>query len=166
MELVTHRNPGLKEKLIDFDLESDIDIKKISEDMVQTMSMNNGLGLATCQVGLPYRMFVMRVSYEVPHIICINPEVIECSDEQVLGEEGCLSFPKLYLNINRPMQIKVKYFDENRVLQTGIYNSVNSRCFLHELDHLDGITFDTKVSKLALNIAKRKRVKLLKRKGK
>ena len=76
-----------------------------------------------------------------------------------MGDEGCLSFPDLWLKVKRPVNVKVKYHDIDGVLVEKEFTGMSSRVFQHELDHLNGITFDTKVGELSLQMAKDKRKK-------
>jgi peptide deformylase len=132
--------------------------KLLEISMHSIMQESHGVGLAAPQLGLLYRVFVMGDTER--SWTCVNPEILEKSTEEELDIEGCLSFPNLHLKIKRPVSIKVKYFDftgkETIETLTGLW----ARCFLHELDHLNGVVFTTKVSKLVLDMAKRKRNKI------
>ena len=132
-------------------------IELFSSLMLKIMEENNGVGLAAPQIGFSYRIFVMGKDGE--YWVCINPEILEKGVEEVIDTEGCLSFPALFLKVKRTEKIKVKYLnikgEEKIETLTGLW----SRCFQHELDHLDGIVFTEKVSRLSLDIAKRKRKK-------
>lgn len=134
----------------------------VVKQMFDTMIANDGMGLAMPQIGINKQLFVMWDSSKNQQYVCINPQVIELDQEHVVISEGCLSFPGLSLPIKRPKSICVEYFDLSARLQTHKLDGIMARCFLHELDHLNGITFDTKVSKLRLNMAEKKLLKRIK----
>lgn len=106
--------------------------------MVKLMKKEHGIGLAANQVGVTKRVFVMR--YQGNDIACWNPQILEHSNDQTEFDEGCLSYPGQSCKITRPAEIDVLYYNcvgkEFRAHMTGI----ESRCFQHELDHLNGIT--------------------------
>lgn len=133
--------------------EPPIDPVELSENLVKTMQVHGAFGLAANQVGLPYRVFVLdKLPGGDKPIVCFNPEIVQASDKQIKGEEGCLSFPDLFLNVKRAVFVVVRYQDATgEVIQTQ-FNNMHARGFLHELDHLNGITFDTRVSKLGLTL--------------
>ena len=89
-------------------------------------------------------------------IACINPEIITIEGEEK-GLEGCLSFPELWLNVKRPSNVNVKYQSVNGEVIEQSFTGLKSRVFQHELDHLDGVCFDTRVGPVALDLAKEKR---------
>ena len=115
------------------------------------MEEKNGLGLSAPQVGIPFSMFVMRGP-----IACFNPTIVTVSNELIELEEGCLSYEKLVLKINRARHIRVRYQDVKGNTQTNTYANLSARVFQHEYDHLNGIVFTEKVSKLKLDMATRK----------
>ncbi len=133
--------------------------KKIGYQLLDFMYSNDGIGLSANQIGLNYRMFVM--GDKDGQYICWNPQVLEYSDNLVEKMEGCLSFPNLFLKIKRSEQIKVRYLNEYGLPITRNLSDIWSHCFQHELDHLDGILFTHKISKLKLDIALKKRHKLI-----
>jgi peptide deformylase len=139
-------------------------IKELAARLHSTRRASHAVGLAANQVGIKARMFVMADS--TLEFTCINPEIIEASEDVVDYEEGCLSFPYLHLKIKRPATVKVKYLDEDLQEKEQEFKGVLARCFQHELDHLNGVVFTEKVSKLVKimaekKIAKKKRFKKL-----
>lgn len=124
-----------------------------------TMKAYGGIGLAANQCNIPVRCFVIQSNDKV--IACFNPKVIECSSFIGKMSEGCLSFPGMNLTIERPLSIKVQYQDEKGVLMQGDFSGLTARCFLHELDHLNGIKFTKHVGKTTLMMAKKKQEKLI-----
>lgn len=157
-KLVDENDPILHQKTTTMDLNNiSFDIEEFSSNMIEFMIQTNGIGLASPQVGYSYRMFVMKIKNE--EFVCINPSIITQSDNEEIAPEGCLSYPDLILKVRRPFQIEVQYTDQYKNIQTRIMEGLMARCFMHELQHLDGITFDTQVSKLSLSMAKDKRSK-------
>ncbi len=117
------------------------EIKNISDEMIVTMLVNKGIGLAANQVGVDIRMFVMGdVNYGFWTII--NPQLLNSSIEVSELEEGCLSFPQQKYLVIRPKVIDVLYYDINGKETKTQFTGIWARCFLHELDHLNGLTFD------------------------
>lgn len=150
----------------EFKKEEDIDVKEFVNNMFETMSHYGGIGLSANQVGKPYRMFIMGAHPDIHNNkkwVCINPEIVEASKQTIHMQEGCLTFPFLFLNIERPSAVKVKYLDENLEEQEEDMIGIVSRCFQHELDHMNGIVFTEKVSKFKLDFALKKRDKEIKK---
>lgn len=126
-----------------------------------TMKMYAGLGLSANQCGVAERMFV--IGTEEFQMVCINPKVIDESDEWEKGKEGCLSFPALFLNIERPKWIEIEYTDEEGTVSRARLDGLSARCYLHELDHLNGIRYTEYAKPLALKMARQKATKLVKK---
>jgi peptide deformylase len=161
LELVKDNDPVLKENTVEwvFDHPQSIaDAQFIEEAMIKTMEANNGIGLAANQVGLTRRVFVMRPSNAEPFGL-FNPKIISVSEETQTGQEGCLSFPDLWLEVARPNQVTAEYIDKDGKERTIQLMGLDARVFLHELDHLNGVCFTNKVSPLKLALAKKKQLK-------
>jgi len=128
-------------------------LRRLCAEMFETLKINKGLGLAAPQIGKSLSFFI--VEFNDKRLIFINPEIIKKEGEEIF-EEGCLSFPGLFLKIKRPKRIEVKYQDldgqERKIKADGIL----ARVIQHELDHLDGILFIDKLSWL-------KRISLIKK---
>jgi peptide deformylase len=158
MKLITSPNVVLKTKAVEWDFNTDPSPAALEVDMVKLMIDANGIGLAANQVGILKRVFAIRLTNQVPFCM-FNPKVVSISETNQNGEEGCLSFPDLWLDIVRPQTIEAEYFDrqgkECKITLTGI----DARCFLHELDHLDGVCFTDKISQLKLAMAIKKQRK-------
>ena len=157
MELIKAPNEFLEKQVKPFDFEK-MDAGQISNDMVETMLKYKGIGLASNQVGIDAQIFVMG---EEKPITVINPIITEVGPERVEMEEGCLSFPGLYMKVKRPAVVSVQYLDTKQKECIIKLEGFHARVFLHEYDHLQGITFDQRVSKLRLEMAKKKQEKLL-----
>ena len=106
----------------------------------------NGVGLSANQIGIEERVFVMISDMETQETItCFNPKIIKESKELVIMEEGCLSYPELFLDISRPSNIIVKYEDEGKNIIKIKLNGFIARVFQHEYDHMEGIDFTERV---------------------
>jgi len=163
MELIKSPDPWLQTKVKPFFF-SEIDAKIISGEMCQIMMAKNGLGLSANQVGLDAQIFVMR-PLEHPEITkpfaVINPVILEVSEDTILAKEGCLSHIGLVLNIRRPKSLVAKFLDIDEKECILEFTGIDARCFAHEYDHLQGIEFTDRVSKLKLDMAKKKQRKLI-----
>lgn len=156
--LVHIESPILYKKLEEFNFENPpVNPNEFASALVETCRKNNGLGLSANQCGFPYRVFVMGAGEE--YIACFNPKVISTEGETHM-EEGCLSFPLLTLKITRPKKIVVEYQDFTGEKRTSTFEGLTARCFLHELDHMDGIVYTNRVKPLALQFGLKKMNKL------
>jgi len=159
LELVKNDNPFLKQKVELFDFGDPlIDPTELSVNLYETLMSSNYIGLAAPQVGLPYRAFALRAQ---PGIVCFNPRIVDVSEEIVMLDEVCLSFPALTLPIKRPKKIKVRYAEPNGIIKTATFDGMTARYFLHELDHLDGVMYTEKANKFHLDRALRKQTQTL-----
>lgn len=164
MRLIESPDPWLQKAVDPFDFKKH-DAKSIGQEMIQIMEDNDGLGLSANQVGFNGQIFVQRpmlLENKTPLII-INPIIIEVDSNYESMPEGCLSHPMLVLNVNRPKRIIAKYVDTEQKECIIELVDIDARCFLHEFDHLHGIEFTDRVSKLKLDRAKAKRQKVRKR---
>ena len=146
--------------------EFDENLKKLVEDMFETMYSARGVGLAAPQVGVSNRLFVMDCSGgENPErkIAIINPEIIHVEGEQY-GDEGCLSFPGLYQKVKREVRTIVRAQDIKGNFFEFDGSDLEARCILHETDHCDGIIFLDRMSPLKRGLSKRK-IKKMKESG-
>lgn len=160
--IIDGKDPFLNTICEDFNFSNPkFDPELISTQMFNLMIKSNGLGLAAPQIGISNNLFIL--GNKDKHFICFNPKIISQDGNLVKDKEGCLSFPLLFLNITRYENIHVSFTNEYGLAQNEIFNGIWSRCFQHELDHLNGIIFTNYVSRLSLDQAKRKRKKLKKR---
>jgi peptide deformylase len=163
LKLIGETDPILRKRCVEWDFKSSADITILVRALLRLKREYGGIGLAANQIGVPYRCFVMGNESD-KHWVCINPEIISRSGKIEKEPEGCLSFPNLVLDIERSSVILVRYSTETGETVEEELTGIWAKCFQHELDHLDGICFDTRVSKLALGMALRKRAKAEKRK--
>lgn len=127
---------------------------ELVNNLIETMIENKGLGLSANQCGLPYRCFVLFS--EKPFGV-FNPTLVERTTEQVLLDEGCMSFKNLFVKIKRPKSIKVRYQKFDGEIVTETYTGMTARTFLHELDHLNGIDYTRRANRIHLERAVRQR---------
>lgn len=118
---------------------------------------HDGLGLAAPQLGLPYNFFVIRSD---PIQGFFNAKIVDTSEEQVLLEEGCLSYPGLVLKVKRPKVVRIRYSDPNGEVKTSKFQDMTARIIQHEIDHVEGVVFTDRVSRLSLEMAIKKANKL------
>ena len=140
-----------------------IDANSLVREMMSLMIINGGIGLAAPQVGIDASVFV--IGNESNSMACFNPRVLSVSTERAQGQEGCLSFPGLYLNIMRPTNIEVEYEDVKGETQRKQLQGFMARVFLHELDHLYGVCFVERAAKLSVKLAQQRIKKNLKKQG-
>jgi peptide deformylase len=126
-----------------------------------TMKLYSGIGLSANQCAIRERVFV--IGTDQFQMACINPKVLEVSEELVKDNEGCLSFPAFYLKIPRPNWIQVEYTNENGETTQTRLDGLTARCYLHELDHLNGVKFTNYAGSVAMAQAKRKQEKMIKK---
>lgn len=138
MEILKEDDKLLRKKAKRVDRIDDT-IRNLSVSMINTMLAANGLGISGNQVGVLKRIIVVLVN-EQPKVM-INPEIISISEETCVENEGCLSFPEKFYDIERPSSIKVKYRSMSGHPMIESYSGIIARCILHEIDHLDGIVF-------------------------
>lgn len=138
------------------------DATLLEKSMIETMFAHDGIGLAATQIGLPYRVFVMGHKNDPGTAQAFfNPMVMATVDEVEELEEGCLSFPGIFANIKRPKKILARWQNSKGEWQQSEFDGYNCKCFLHELDHLEGIVFQDRISTLkwALSVKKSKKRK-------
>ena len=120
----------------------DLDRSKLSYTLNENMFHYKGVGLSANQIGIEERAFVMMVDDEtLETITCFNPKIIKYYKDEIIFEEGCLSYPDLFIKISRPSTIVVKYEDEGKKLHKVKYTELVSRIFHQEYDHMEGIDF-------------------------
>ncbi|HSC18538.1 MAG TPA: peptide deformylase [Rhizomicrobium sp.] len=137
----------------------DEELKKLIDDMLETMYAEEGIGLAAIQVGAPKRLLVMDLAQKEgrrePQAF-INPRILWASDETMVVQEGCLSVPDIWEDVERPARITAEFLDRDGVLKTVEADGLFSTCLQHEMDHLNGVLFIDHLSKLKRSMALRK----------
>ena len=148
--ILTEPDPFLRQKSTKVDRVDD-DTRSLMNDMLETMYNAPGIGLAAIQIGIPKRVIVMDLSRDDEKknpLYFVNPEIITNSNINIAYEEGCLSVPGQYAEINRPDKCKVKFIDYNGKEQILEAEGLLATCIQHEIDHLEGILFIDYLSKL------------------
>jgi peptide deformylase len=144
----------------------DAGVRKLIDDMFETMYDAPGIGLAAIQVGVPQRVITMDLSKkegpQEPRVF-INPEILWTSEETALYEEGCLSIPEYYEEVERPAQVRVKYLDRDGKAQEVEATGLLATCLQHEIDHLNGVLFIDHISRLKRERVSKKFAKAAKR---
>lgn len=157
-QLVKEAAKVLRTPPLEFDFENPThDPKEVEKDLAEAMEKFGGLGLSANQVGVDVRMFVMRTQDGIQGFF--NPELTRVSQETDLLKEGCLSFPDIYLMIKRSKVVEMKYFDADGKEHITSLDGLGARCVQHEIDHLNGIVFLQRASKLKLERALKSRPK-------
>lgn len=158
LQIIKFPNSILRERMPEFDFSNPVyDPVELEKQMLTIMYENNGIGLAANQVGIRARMFVMghKDSPELSQGF-YNPEIIANTNEILDLEEGCLSFPGTYVKVKRPKAIKARWQNPQGEWQEGEFQGYECKCFLHEFDHLEGITYQDRVSILKWALAIKK----------
>lgn len=164
-DLVIHPNPILRKKaetVVDFDKQ----LHQLLDDLAESMYFHNGVGLAAPQIAVSQRVTVIDVERkdDKPKLIeLVNPTIVELSDQIVEGDEGCLSFPGESEQVNRPQQVRVKAFDRHGKSFEIETQGLLSRALQHEIDHLDGVLFIDKLSRIKRGLIDRRMKKLAKK---
>jgi peptide deformylase len=144
----------------------DAELRLLVDDMFETMYAAPGIGLAAIQIGVPNRVIVMDLAKKddpkEPRVF-INPQVLWQSDEKAIYEEGCLSIPEFYEEVERPSKVRVKFLDLDGAEQELEASGLLATCLQHEIDHLDGVLFIDHISKLKRDRVIKKFAKAAKR---
>ena len=159
--IVIEPDPILRKKSQVIDKVDD-KLRKLLNDMLETMYSAPGIGLAAVQIGILKRLIVIDISKEEEKknpIFLINPEIIFQSKDTSIHEEGCLSLPGHFAEIERPAECRIKYIDYDGKKQEMKANGLLATCIQHEIDHLNGVLFIDYLSKLKKNMIVKKLVK-------
>lgn len=162
MKLIVDPDPILKQVAEEWVFDTDHNAEQVEKDMLEIMNAFKGIGLAGNQVGLLKRVFTIKLK-DHPDLTepfaMFNPKIISQGANEQLVDEGCLSFPDLWLGVKRPTSVEAEYFDKLGNQCIINLTGIDARCFLHELDHLNGIVFTGKVSPMKLMLARKKQRK-------
>jgi len=158
-DLVSQYDPVLREQCTEWDFSESAE--DLFNDLRDTMCANRGLGLSAPQIGVRKRAFVLGNPEDPESVVgFFNPRVIDTLAEDVYIEEGCLSFPGMFVRVKRPRAIRVRSTSWRGETETFQFEGVTARAFLHELDHLDGVTFVQRASPIHLEKARSQMKKL------
>ena len=157
-KILTEPDPFLRQKSKPVEKVDD-SIRKIMDDMLETMYDAPGIGLAAIQIGIPKRIIVLDISKDPEKkepMYFVNPEKIYTSKDQATYEEGCLSVPGQFVEIDRPDKCHIKYLDYNGDFKELKAEGLLATCIQHEMDHLEGILFIDYLSKLKRSMITKK----------
>lgn len=161
--ILLHPDPRLKTKAEPVRDLTDT-LRKLSDDMLETMYAAPGIGLAAPQIGVSSRLIVLDCVKEegaAPRpLVMFNPEVVAVSDARNVYEEGCLSIPEIYAEVERPAEATVRWIDQNGQAQEETFDGLWATCVQHEIDHLDGKLFIDYLKPLKRQMITRKMAKL------
>lgn len=160
-EILTAPDPRLKQVSKPVERVDD-ELRRLMDDMLETMYAAPGIGLAAIQVGVPKQVIVMDLAREneapQPRYF-VNPEILWTSDELTTYEEGCLSVPELYEDVDRPAQCRVRFLDYQGEIRELDCDGILATCIQHEMDHLKGVLFIDHLSKLKRSMILKKLTK-------
>lgn len=146
----------------------DARVRQLMDDMLETMYLAPGIGLAAPQVGVAARVLVVDVAREGEErqpLRIANPEILWASEELATYNEGCLSLPEHYADVTRPAEIRLRYLDHENEIREIEVTGLLATCIQHEMDHLEGVLFVDHISPLKRNIILRKLAKLKRQKA-
>lgn len=149
-EILTAPDPRLRQVSAPVEVVDD-SVRELMDDMLKTMYEAKGIGLAAIQVNIARRIIVMDLAGEEEEpkpLYFVNPEIVDPSEETSLYQEGCLSVPEFYEEVERPSRCRVRYLDYNGREQTLDAEGLLATCIQHEMDHLNGVLFIDRISRL------------------
>jgi len=160
--ILTAPDPRLQERSESVE-KVDSSIRKLMDQLLETMYLNRGVGLASIQVGIKKRVIVIdlgdREGVPFKPLLMANPELLWVSSSTQTTQEGCLSLPGHYANVVRPLDVRLTYIDENNKTQELAANGLLADCIQHEIDHLNGILFIEHLSFLKRGVILNKLIK-------
>ncbi len=162
-EIVVWPDPRLRQETVAV-AQIDDTVRQLYTDLCDSMYAENGLGIAAIQIGDPTKMFLVEPRLagrgeNDPPLACINPEILWTSDEKQDSEEGCLSFPDVFVNVERPLKARIRAMDIDGTMFELEGEGLLARCLLHEYDHLTGKLLVDFVGPLKRQMIKRKLMK-------
>ena len=163
LSLFDENHPMLLQRIPEYDvtrLPNPV-LGKLIKRLKMTMKLHGGIGLSANQCGIFERVFVLGANDAI--WACINPKIINASPDLIRDKEGCLSFPGLALGVERHSWVEAEFINEECKVVQMRFEGLTARCFQHELDHMNGIKFTSKVKPLALQMAKKQQQKLIKK---
>ena len=167
-EIITAPDARLKQRSLPVERVDDA-LRVLMDDMLETMYGAPGIGLAAVQVGEPVRVIVMDLAREgeppQPRFF-VNPEILSTSEDVAVYEEGCLSVPEFYEDVERPAECRIRYLDYNGDAHEEDCEGLFATCFQHEMDHLEGVLFIDHLSKLKRSMMLKKLTKAKKQQEK
>ena len=161
LPILTAPDPQLK-KISTPVKQVDGEVRRLMDDMLETMYAAPGVGLAAPQVGVTKRVLVVDIGKGEARkpLLMANPEIVSASDELATYEEGCLSFPEQFAEVERPAKVRIRYIDHENEIREVEAEGLLATCIQHEMDHLDGVLFVDHISSLKRGIILRKMKKV------
>ena len=165
--MIVKTEKQLRAKTREFDFKKD-EVFELKEELIDAMWLESGLGISANQLGHDVRVFAMRGEQKEDSLVCVNPKIVDISDNMNTMEEGCLSIPDVFARVVRPAEIVVSYQNELGEEEKQSLDGLTARVFQHELDHLDGILFIDRIGPFARQRAfeKAKKIQKMRRRGK
>ena len=162
LPLMTEDHPMLRQKIPEYKGKLPTGMMThLIKRLKMTMKLYGGVGLSANQCGVFERVFV--IGTDDFQLACVNPRIVEIEGQSEKNNEGCLSYPGLFLKIERPSVIIGEWLDENGELKRARLSGITAQCFQHELDHMNGVRFTEHVGTVALRMARQKQVKTIKK---
>jgi len=161
LDLIDGKSPELTQESTPFDFDGVFDATELFENLKETMIEHRGVGLSAVQCGIPLRVFVLGNWNDPDTVMSVfNPRIVDQSKEMTVEEEGCLTFPGLYVKVKRHDWIRVRYTTHEGVTDTIKLGGMTARIFQHEMDHLNGILYTRKANRYHLEQAQKQKKKL------
>jgi len=162
LPLMTEDHPMLRQKIPEYKGKLPTGMMThLIKRLKMTMKLYGGVGLSANQCGVFERVFV--IGTDDFQLACVNPRIVEIEGQSEKNNEGCLSYPGLFLKIERPSVIIGEWLNENGELKRARLSGITAQCFQHELDHMNGVRFTEHVGTVALRMARQKQVKTIKK---
>ena len=159
--LISSNDELLRKPLENFDFKNPpVDPEELARELVGHMRYYGGIGVSANQLGLPYRVFTMEGD---PAFVCFNPRITAFAGDSVKMDEGCLSYPGLYVKKERPEIIRCRFFTPNGNSVVKKFTGMTARIFQHEMEHMNGENFLEGIGPLELDFAKKRQQKLLRK---
>jgi peptide deformylase len=134
---------------------------EFASDLKESMIAHRGFGLSACQIGLPLKVFVAGDPNDPDNIkVFFNANIVSSSENMVLMEEGCLSYPGLFIKVKRPDSVRIRYAKSSGDIVTDVFDGLPARVIQHEYDHMSGVTFKIRATKFHHEQAVRQKKKL------
>jgi len=161
LDLIDGKSPELTQESTPFDFDGAFDATELFQNLKETMIEHRGVGLSAVQCGIPLRVFVLGNWNDPDTVMSVfNPRIVDQSKEMTVEEEGCLTFPGLYVKVKRHDWIRVRYTTHEGVTDTIKLGGMTARIFQHEMDHLNGILYTRKANRYHLEQAQKQKKKL------
>jgi len=148
LELLKSADPRLRQetKPYVFHDHSDVQAQQIVDALTEVMRSSGGVGLSANQIGMKWRVFIIKVGDEIVPIF--NPKLVDTFGENVYYDEGCLSFPNLFMKVKRFQGLRLRFASQNGEVDTKKFTGMTARIMLHEIDHLDGVVFTDRANRM------------------